>query len=192
MTEQSELCRPRGGAAFRPQPGLSPAPAEVFRVFQVLKQYGHTGGKVTFKRAALVSASLAIGIALAAEEPLPPGATRVGPNAYIIVDKDGKKKRVEKTPFGVAVTEVPPENAEAPAPPKPRTLAGDPMLRVEEKGDVVTFRRKTPFGEQVWQKKRAELTPDEKELVASRKQPPAGPASKTPAPAAKPAAGSKP
>jgi len=111
---------------------------------------------------------------LPAEDPLPPGATRTGAGSYTYVDKDGKKKLVSKTPFGVSVKEIVNE-------PEPARPAARPP-KIEEKGDTVTFRRQTPFGESVWHRKRSELTAQEKEWLAAPKADPA------PAPEARDAA----
>ena len=96
------------------------------------------------------------------------GSSLASQDPGVFVDKDGKKKKVERTPFGNTVRAADPEPEPA------RTLADDPLLRVEEKGDTVTFRRQTPFGDQVWKKKRAELTPEEQSLVEARKRAPGG------------------
>jgi hypothetical protein len=132
-------------------------------------------------RTALVTVFLA-GWSLAAEEPRPAAAAQDS-NSGVFVDKDGKKKKTVKTPFGTSVRAADPE------PDVKRTLADDPLVRVEEKGDTFTFRRQTPFGDQVWKKKRAELTPEEQSLIAARKAAASAPVAKPAAPApAKPPA----
>jgi hypothetical protein len=87
---------------------------------------------------------------------------------------------VVQTPFGPTLRAAPDGNAPAPA--SPGLLADDPMLKIEESGDTVIFRRRTPFGDQVWRRKRSELSDMEREAVEAR--------SKTglPRPAAPPAA----
>jgi hypothetical protein len=130
--------------------------------------------------AALVTLFLT-GWSLAAEEPRPAAGKEKDSNSGVFVDKDGKKKQTVKTPFGTTVRAADPE------PEVKRTLADDPLVRVEEKGDTFTFRRQTPFGDQVWKKKRAELTPEEQSLIAARKAAPSAPAAKPSAPAPAPA-----
>ena len=133
-----------------------------------------------FAQAALVTLFLTgflTGLSLAAEEPRPAANTEKDSNSGVFVDKDGKKKKVVKTPFGTSVRAADPE------PQVTRTLADDPMVRVEEKGDTFTFRRKTPFGDQVWKKKRAELNPEEQSLIAARKAAASAPAAQPAAPA---------
>ncbi|MBI3694228.1 MAG: hypothetical protein HY238_05235 [Acidobacteria bacterium] len=99
--------------------------------------------------------TLLIGLPLAGENPKP--AENPQPKA--------SAKRVVETPFG-------PSLRGAPAPRRP---ADHSLVKVEERGDVVIFRRQTPFGDQVWQRRRAELTPVEKEMIAAQDRP-AGPA----------------
>jgi hypothetical protein len=45
-------------------------------------------------------------------------------------------------------------------------LSNDPFVSVEQQGELVIFRRKTPFGSQVWKKKKSELTDEERALLA--------------------------
>lgn len=70
-------------------------------------------------------------------------------------------KKTVQTPFGPTVRQ---SGAEA-APPR---LADFSMIKVEEKGDTLTFRRQTPFGDSVWKRRRGELTPFEREIVAAQ------------------------
>jgi hypothetical protein len=70
----------------------------------------------------------------------------------------------KQTPFGPAKV--------TPAEPLPAAeLSDDPFIWAEEKGDLVVFRRKTPFGAQVWKKKKSELTADEQAILARGPQP---------------------
>ena len=63
---------------------------------------------------------------------------------------------VAKTPFGVA--------KRGPAKQTDK-LAGTRNVEVAEDGDIVTFRRATPFGKQIWKRKRSELSAFEKKLL---------------------------
>ena len=89
------------------------------------------------------------------------------------------KAETKQTPFGPAKVTA--------AEPFPETeLSSDPFVSAEEKGELVVFRRKTPFGSQVWKKKKSELTADEQAILARRprqeekpKAAPAKPAAKT-------------
>lgn len=103
----------------------------------------------------LVLCILLIGMPLAAED-----AGKAAP-------KQDERKSTQKveTPFGLTTRAASNEKA-APR----RTLAQDPQVKFEESGDTITFRRQTPFGEQVWRRKRSELNDAEKELLAARAQ----------------------
>jgi hypothetical protein len=85
-----------------------------------------------------------------------------------------------QTPFGPAKV-LPPDPNPAPS----RELSDDPFVSAEEKGELVIFRRKTPFGAQVWKKKKSELTAAEQAILAR------GPQPEEQQPAAKPKAASK-
>jgi hypothetical protein len=67
----------------------------------------------------------------------------------------------KQTPFG-------PVKAKSEEPPPTPKLSEDGLLSAEDQGEVVVFRRKTPFGDQVWKRKKSELTDDERELLARR------------------------
>ncbi len=76
----------------------------------------------------------------------------------------------KQTPFGpvAATSEQPPPRAD---------FAADPFVSAEERGEMVIFRRKTPFGSQVWKKKKSDLTSEEQALLArSKAEPPQTPA----------------
>jgi hypothetical protein len=74
-------------------------------------------------------------------------------------------KETKQTPFGPVPVAAAPEQ-----PPPARDFSADPFVSAEENGEMVIFRRKTPFGSQVWKKKKSELTADEQALLA-RAQP---------------------
>ena len=79
---------------------------------------------------------------------------------------DRGAREVKQTPFG------PVEAKPTEAPPR-QDLTMDSMVSAREEGDVVIFRRKTPFGNQVWKKKKSELTAEERKLLArERPEPP--------------------
>ena len=80
----------------------------------------------------------------------------------------------KKTPFGVT--------KRGPAKQTDK-LATTRNVEVEENGDLITFRRATPFGKQVWKRKRSELSAFEKRLLEAHHA--AEPASDAPATAAK-------
>jgi hypothetical protein len=76
---------------------------------------------------------------------------------YTYTDKDGKKWTYAKTPFGVVKT---------PAADKPsgaRTSSNS--TKAIDKGDTVRFERPSPFGIMSWEKKKSELTDDERHIL---------------------------
>jgi hypothetical protein len=97
------------------------------------------------------------------------------------------KERTRNTPFGRVRQDANPQPA-----PKPEKPSETGLVRAEVKGDTVTFRRKTPFGNQVWTRKRSELSDDEKEILANQSNSGKKPAEAKPAAAPKPAAQPKP
>ncbi len=116
---------------------------------------------------------MAVGLAQEAKE----AKTKVvetpfGPSLRAEDGKGTAKTKVVQTPFGPTLRGDAEEVKRQPV----RTLKDDPMVTVEESGDTVTFKRRTPFGEQVWRKKRSELNEAEKETIAARKGPEAPPA----------------
>jgi len=71
------------------------------------------------------------------------------------------KKTVVQTPFGPTMRAAQPAST-------PRRAPDLSLISVEEKGDTITFRRKTPFGQSVWTRQRSELTPFDREILAVR------------------------
>ncbi len=100
---------------------------------------------------------LLIGLPLAGENPKPAEKPK----------DEAAAPRVVQTPFGPSLRGAPTAAARRPA--------NHSLVRVEEKGDTVIFRRRTPFGDQVWERRRSELSAVEKEMIAAQK-PPARPA----------------
>src|SRR2546427_11859625 len=90
-----------------------------------------------------------------AELTLPADAKMVEPGTYSFTDAQGKKWIYRKTPFGIARAEDnPAELVAAPA-------AGSAITATED-GDTVRFERPGPFGPYRWQKKKSELSDDER------------------------------
>ncbi len=82
--------------------------------------------------------------------------------SYSYTDKQGKRWTYTKTPFGImkAPAADPPPAAVPPS--TPDSLAGAKAI---DKGDTVRFERKGPFGTMSWEKKKADLTDDERRLL---------------------------
>jgi hypothetical protein len=76
---------------------------------------------------------------------------------------DEPAAKTRQTPFG-------PVKATSEKPQPSSGLAADPFVSARQEGDVVIFSRKTPFGAQVWKKKKSELSDEERALLA-RDQP---------------------
>jgi hypothetical protein len=95
--------------------------------------------------------------AVPAELTLPAGATEIEPGTYTFTDAQGKKWIYRKTPFGLSRAEDKP--AAVSAAPAPVPGAG---ITATEDGDTVRFERPGPFGLYRWQKKKSDLSDDEK------------------------------
>jgi hypothetical protein len=95
---------------------------------------------------------------------IPAGAVERDPGRFFYTDKDGKKWIFVRTPFGISRM----EDAGAPAP-APASETG-PAVKATESGDTVTFERPSAFGVTKWQKKKTELTDDEKEALRRSQQ----------------------
>src|SRR6266581_7480301 len=91
-----------------------------------------------------------------AELTLPADAKMVEPGTYTFTDPQGKKWIYRKTPFGLArIEDKPVEASSAPVSPGAEITA-------KEDGDTIRFERPGPFGTYRWEKKKSELTEDEK------------------------------
>jgi len=75
---------------------------------------------------------------------------------YSYTDKQGKKWNYIRTPFGI--TRVAATDKPAAAPPD---TGG---IKVIDKGDTVRFERPSPFGPIGWEKKKSELTENERRI----------------------------
>lgn len=114
----------------------------------------------------IVVALLAFGVVgMAVAETKPATEPAKGkPAAQAAKESGSAKAETTQTPFGPAKV--------TPAEPLPESeLSSDPFVSAEEKGDLVIFRRRTPFGAQVWKKKKSELTADEQAILARGPRP---------------------
>ena len=90
---------------------------------------------------------------------IPKEAIRVEPNLYRLVDAQGKTWFYRQLPFGVSKYEDKPA--------EPTAVSEQPAAIVRDLGDSVEFQRKTPFGTSKWIRKKADLTEEEKGLIAA-------------------------
>jgi hypothetical protein len=116
-----------------------------------------------------VSAADKKGKTKAAPKPATPAAQQVvipkdaTPNAngtFSYTDKAGNKWIYRKTPFGIAkiadMSGFAPVIAAAPA---------GQFLKTTDNGETVKFERQSPFGTTKWEKKKSELTDEERSMV---------------------------
>ena len=92
---------------------------------------------------------------------IPNDAVRNPDGTYSYTDKDGKKWRYVNTAFGVMRSEDDPDAPTPNVPPAHWTKATD-------KGDTVVFEQPTPFGTAHMEKKKSDLTPEERALLDSQ------------------------
>jgi hypothetical protein len=93
-------------------------------------------------------------------------------NTFTYTDKEGKKWLYKKTPFGVmrgpardeAATTKSEEGSAKTASGAAVSAKGD-STRAIDKGDTVRFERPSPFGPIIWEKKKSELTENERHIL---------------------------
>jgi hypothetical protein len=90
---------------------------------------------------------------------IPADATANPDGTFSWTDKQGKQWTFVKTPFGVMRSEV------TPAPATSASLSG---VKAFDEGDKVRFERQSPFGIIKWEKKKTELTDEERDLVTTQ------------------------
>jgi hypothetical protein len=104
----------------------------------------------------------------AAVSPVPKDAVKNADGTWSYTDKQGKKWLYFTTPFGVMISPVAdPQTVPAPAPP-PAPAA---PIKVIDKGDTVRFEQAGPmgpFGPTIWEKKKSELTDQERQMLEAQ------------------------
>lgn len=90
---------------------------------------------------------------------IPSDAVANPDGTYSWTDKEGKKWTYVKTPFGIVRSEV----SQAPA--ASASLSG---VTAFDEGDTVRFEKQSPFGVVKWQKKKTELTDEERDLLTKQ------------------------
>lgn len=98
---------------------------------------------------------------------IPANAEEVEPGTFRYTDSLGKKWFLRKTPFGLARFEDTGE------PLQKKYSAEDPMMgvKITEAGDSLHFERPGPFGTYKWDKKKTDLTAEEKAAWERHKSP---------------------
>ena len=94
---------------------------------------------------------------------IPKDAVPLPNGTFGYTDKQGKKWIYAKTPFGImkiANEEASPDGVAIGGPAAPP--------KVIDKGDVVRFERPGPFGTTTWEKKKSDLTDEERQFVDSQ------------------------
>ncbi len=84
--------------------------------------------------------------------------------SYTWTDKDGKKWIFAKTPFGIMKTAATEHSADK------VVSAG---MKVTDNGDTVRFERPSPFGTVKWEKKKSDLTDEERRMLDAQSAKPA-------------------
>jgi len=104
---------------------------------------------------------------------IPKDAVQNLDGTYSYTDKDGKKWIYIKTPFGVIKNAAadkpastdPPADSTTTKPVDSSTKPVDGLTKAIDKGDTVRFERASPFGGVSWEKKKSELTEDERQIL---------------------------
>ena len=89
---------------------------------------------------------------------VPAGAVRVDASTWRWTDARGTVWNLRQTPFGLSRYRD--QDINRPTPPAPK-----PPTKVTDLGGAYRFERMTPFGPQIWEKKKADLNAEERSLV---------------------------
>jgi hypothetical protein len=99
---------------------------------------------------------------------IPTDAVAKPDGGYSYTDKAGKKWIYTKSAFGVSKIE---DKGDAAANPFASPSANQ-VIRSTDNGDTVKFQRQTPFGVAVWEKKKSEMTDEERHVFESQQPKP--------------------
>jgi hypothetical protein len=97
---------------------------------------------------------------------VPKDAVLNADGSYSWTDKSGSKWLYNKTPFGVSRT----QDTTGAAPAGLIATPPEQLVKTTDQGDTVKFARQSPFGVTTWEKKKSEMTDDERAIF--RKQHP--------------------
>lgn len=99
---------------------------------------------------------------------VPADAKEIAPQVWQHTDKAGKTWIYRQTPFGLSKIEQAKVAEGAAAQP-----ASTPEVKAEDLGDKVKFEKPGPFGKRIWERKKSEMTAEEKEWLAKSRPAPA-------------------
>ena len=97
---------------------------------------------------------------------IPKDAVKEANGIYSYTDKQGKKWIYRDSPFGVTKTLAPEPSADT----RPNPNQAAAATKVIDKGDTVRFERPSPFGKMVWEKKKSDLTDEERKMIDAQSQ----------------------
>jgi hypothetical protein len=100
---------------------------------------------------------------------IPSDAVAKADGSYSYTDKAGNKWIYNKTPFGVSRIQDVGEGA----PDAFVTTPKEQLIQTTDAGDTVKFQRQTPFGVTKWEKKKSDLTDEERRIFESQQPKPA-------------------
>jgi len=92
---------------------------------------------------------------------VPKEAVKNADGTWNYTDKQGRKWVYVNTPFGIMKTDVTDTESRPAAPLNPAT-------KVIDKGDSVRFEQPGPFGPIAWEKKKSDLTDQERQVVEAQ------------------------
>lgn len=93
---------------------------------------------------------------------IPKDAVANPDGTYSWADKAGKKWIFSKTPFGISRVED--TGAQA----RMATAPANQFVKATEAGDKIHFERQSPFGTSKWDKNKADLTDEERAILAAQ------------------------
>jgi hypothetical protein len=97
---------------------------------------------------------------------IPKDAVKNENGTYSYTDKQGKKWLYSNSPFGVIKTALP--EGQPDTHPTANKVTG--TTKAIDKGDTVQFETPSPFGKVTYEKKKSELTDDERRILDSQDQ----------------------
>jgi hypothetical protein len=94
---------------------------------------------------------------------VPKDAVKNADGTWSYTDKQGRKWVYVNTPFGIMKNEITDADSR-------RAAALAPGTKVIDKGDTVRFEQPGPFGPIAWEKKKSDLTDQERQTVEAQTQ----------------------